>query len=182
MTTPGESPAPKYCASPPPRWKSNPHPPPPPRPPAPPGGGGGLDAANAHAGRRLRLEILCQLLPGLEVEPQPAPSNPSVVNQLRRYLLDDVDRYGETDTGRAKGATRVYPHHQPIEVDPRSSPVSRIDGGVGLDPGIERTGSFAGRQLEIVGKVTVLTAHHAERERALQSERTPQRHHVLTDL
>src|SRR3990172_2045811 len=142
----------------------------------------GVDAPDHGALDLLRLEVLRKLLERLKGEAEPASRDLALLDEIPRDLLHDVDGNGEADARRAERSPGVHSHDLSIEVHQGTAGVPGIDGGIGLDPGVERARLLARRELELVGEKAVLAADDAERERPLEGERASEGHHVLADV
>jgi len=70
------------------------------------------------------------------------PIHRAILNKLRDHAFCSVDRYSKAHADRStrrRQDLRIYPDHPPEFIEQRPAGVSRIDRGIRLDRGVDRT-------------------------------------------
>ena len=128
---------------------------------------GALLAAERHALREF-------LGHRLDLHAQQATLDTTVGLELSHHRLGQARRDGEAQAHAAAARREdggVDADHMAVHVEQRAARVAAVDGGVGLDVVVERTGV----------DVAAARRHDAGRHGAAQAERVADRHHRLAD-
>ena len=115
-----------------------------------------LGAFKPHAFRQIIGQLLRQ-------DPQIAPHNFSVCQELLADLPGEVYRYREADSLAGRVYRRVYPNHLTPKVAERSAAVAVINGGIRLDKLL-----IYGRSAGDPEIASSHRAHHSDRQAALE--------------